>query len=190
MKTLETQKDSETQEFAELVKRGVECWQKAGEIVTKMLEADPDWVERASKKTGLSVEAIMMFDRIGRRQLHAELILSDAPGIVALRGLPYQMQVKHSAEPIDVLVHTDAGWDSLKVDARNMTKDQVRMVFHKASIRSLAGQRAWLESKSADQAAKAVKDDSQYRIVSGQLVILGPCKFTRVELARLMVELS
>jgi hypothetical protein len=142
--------NDETAQFVQLVMKGIQCWMEAGKLVAKKLNEDPDWADRVHElHPEISVETIYAFDKVGRMQLHPQLLLSDCPGHVQLRRLSYDAQQKYLGEPVPLLVRTESGWESLNVDVRNLTTLQAAQVFEGSKgVRSDAAQRAWLESRA------------------------------------------
>lgn len=183
-------KQDAIQEFQALVSQGIEAWLKAGQIVAAQIDEDPAWLDKCSTRTRLSSETILAFDQIGRRKLHPRLMVSDAPGVVALRRLPYSVQEKHIAEPVELLVSSDGKWETLLVDVHNLTRLQAKQVFDKDKVRSSAAQRAWIEGETLKRTVPEVPDQCPYRIVKRTLVIQEPCQLTARDLARLLADME
>ena len=178
-------------QFAELVFKGIELWTQAGKIAAEAIDADPEWPEKVkTTHPEISLDVVYAFDRIGRGQLHPKLLVNDCPGYVRLRNLPLPEQERFIENPVDLLVKTPGGWETLRVSVLNLTPAQARQVFDKKSVRTLAAQRAFLESDTTQkELAKSAKDEP-YRVVGNSLVILQPCKLDRRDIARLLVEME
>lgn len=174
--------------FIELFLKGIELWLEAGRIVSQALEEDPDFAEKVNAAhPEISVDTVYAFDRIGRKQLHPKLVISDSPGARKLRRLPYTMQEKYTDEPVPVLIRTESGWETLKVNVFNLTSEQAAQVFDGDVIRTEGAQRAWLESK----ASKAlIQVDEPYRVSGRKLLIMQPCQLNAKQLATILAQME
>jgi hypothetical protein len=180
---------SDAKYFVDLVFKGIECWIEAGQFVATKIDENPNFVDEVCREfPQLSPEYVIRFEQVGRKKLHPQLILSSAPGARRLISLPYSLQEKHITEPVDVVIKTDAGWETLKIDIRNLTKDQADQVFERDSIRSEAAQRAFIEDRAAKRVAPSTNADLPYRIVKNKLVVMEPCTFSASELARILSQ--
>lgn len=186
MKTSVQKTDSE--QFVDLVMQGIECWQQAGALVVRAIDSNPNFIDEVCDKCpDITPELVHRFEQIGRKQLCAKLLISDAPGVRRLRRLPYSLQEKHSVEPVSLIL---SNGESLRVDVRNLTPDQAAQVFAEDRIRSDAEQRSWIEDKRSKSSAPSNKSNAPYRVVGKKLVVMTACTLERKELARLLAELD
>jgi hypothetical protein len=186
------QRSSVTQ-FAELVQRGVECWLDAGKIVCAEIDNDPDWPDKVHEQhPEIGLATIYSFERIGRMELHPQLLVADSPGARKLRQLPYSLQVKYTNSPLEVLTKTETGWEQLLVGVHNLTSKQANQVFDANNIRTPEAQRAWIESQATQEASAdlAKNANEPYRVVGKQLVVLHPCRLTITQLAQAIAQMS
>jgi hypothetical protein len=175
-------------EFTRLVFAGIESWVKAGEIVARNLDADPEWADKVCvQEPSLSLETVLAFDRIGRGKLHPRLLVSNKPGAVRLRNLPLPLQKRYLEEPVPLLVKSDGKVETLGVSLWNLTPSQCRQVFDKDGVRSEGAQRAWLESHAREAVPVAVAD---FEVVGRQLVVRQPCKLSRAQIARALADME
>lgn len=180
--------ESDIDRIASLINQGVQAWIEAGKIVANAIDKDPDFAEKLNAKhPEVSVEMVYALDRVGRRELHPKLLLSEYPGVRRLRRLPYSLQEKYVNNPVPVLVNGPKGWESLQVDINNLTPQQAAQVFDKNGVRSDAAQRAYIESQKAKQPAKEYKDPC--RVVGHRLVIAQPCEITAKELSHFLAQM-
>lgn len=187
MSTNQIEKNAAKQ-VADLIYQGVDSWLKAGEIIAREMDKNPDFIEQISDQyPDLPVNILYRFEQIGRKQVYPRLLLNDSPGARRLIKMPYALQVKYSDEPMALL--TKSG-DSLKVEVRNLTPDQANQAFASDHIRTLAEQRAWLEDKESFSAAVPASGNPPYRIVGKTVVVMQGCKFSVGDLARILVELE
>jgi hypothetical protein len=178
-------------QFAWCVQQGINAWQKAGEIVVREIEKDPSFPERvAAKFASISEHTVRVFQRIGLKQIHPELYLSAKPGAKMLLRLPYETQEKHLKEPVDLLIKTGEGWETLRADVDKLTKDQAEQVFDRDGIRDAAAQRLYIESKAARQTASTPKHKDEFKVIGKTLHVLGPCQLSRKQLLRIIEDME
>lgn len=176
------------QAIVDLIQKGIEAWHEAGKLIAARMDENPEFIElMAAEYPELSTEVLYRFEQIGRNQIVPSLLLNDSPGVRRLRKLPYQLQVKHSNEPITLTVR---GGSTLLVDVRNLTSEQAAQVFAKDRIRTAAEQRAYIEDRMALEPASVERANLPYRIVGHELVVMKACKFTTAELLRLAADLQ
>lgn len=191
MKTIETIHDKEINEFAELVQQGIECWFKAGQIVTRAIDSDPEWASKVTARyPQLTAEIIFRFEQIGRRQMLPQLLVSDCPGYRALRRLPYSMQEAVMSRGVEVLTCHNGDYDALMVEPINLTSNQCRQVFAANRIRSLAEQRALVESYELKNRPVKATAIQPYKVRNGRLIVNTPVEFSRKDLARILAEME
>jgi hypothetical protein len=179
----------EMDEFVKLVMAGIEAWFKAGEIVARNMDANPDWVDEVCRRCPeITPETVLAFDRVGRRKLHPRLLASNKPGAVRMRSLPFELQEKYLKEPVPVIVKQGKEVETLAVSVWNLTSEQCRQVFDGDTIRSEGAQRAWLESKRKPAIPFEVTEP--YRISGHTLVVLEPCKLSCKQLLSLAAQMQ
>ena len=137
-----------------------------------------------------SMEVLNHFELIGRKQLCPQLLVSEAPGVRALRRMPISDQQRYLKEPIDLLVVNDQDHTShIKAMVYNFTTEQTMQVFAKTHIRDQAGQRTWVENRKAKLSPKKSLD-TDYVVRRQEVIINRPCVLTRNDLIRLLAETS
>lgn len=135
------------EELKSLFLQGIESLKKAGDKLVEMLEAGAD-LPSIADNTGLPADVLAQLERIGRNQLNPSLLLANYPAAVALQRLSVSEQNRLLANPVEVLLLKNGVADTLLVEAKNMTREQVTQVFAKGHVRALPEQRAWLESRA------------------------------------------
>lgn len=172
--------------FAELINQGRSVWIEAGKIAKELVEESPEIVDKLAEESGTSAETVMAFVAIGQRTLHPDTLLNDKPGIRALRRQSYSLQEKYLKAPVELLL---ASGDTLLADVRNLTDAQVKQVFSKNGIRTIAAQRTYIEDlKSKEVQVVQGEIDLPYRVVKGKVIIMQPCTLTKRDLIRLLDE--
>ncbi len=136
------------EELKSLFLQGIESLKKAGDKLVEMLEAGAD-LPSIADNTGLPADVLAQLERIGRNQLNPSLLLANYPAAVALQRLSVSEQNRLLSEPVEVLLLKGGDTHTLRVEAKNMTREQVTQVFAKGHVRALPEQRAWLASRTA-----------------------------------------
>ena len=185
---MQTLTKSAIKQFVSLFQEGYEAWVKAGKLVAGQLEQDPDFAEKVHAECPeISVDTVYAFDRLGRKELHPKLLVSDSPGAKKLRRLPYSVQEKLTDSPVSVLIKTERGWDTLNVSVFNLTAEQASQVFDSDCVRNEAQQRAFIESKCSKA---LIQVDEPYRVSGRKLLVMQPCQLTAKQLARILSEME
>jgi hypothetical protein len=193
MKTTLTknQKTQKIQEFASLCQQGIDAWVKAGEILVELVEDDPhvfDKIIEADPRMNAGI--LGRFEQMGRKVLHPQLVLSDAPGYEKLAEMPYSVQERFLSEPVSLVVETGNGTDILLVAARNLTQHQTRQVFGKGRIRTEGEQRAWLMDQRSRKAKPAGSNIPAWTIRGGRVYFSEGATLSAGELATIITQLT
>lgn len=174
--------------FVELFQRGYDAWIEAGKIVAGALESDPDFAEKVhAKHPEISCDTVYAFDRLGRKELHPKLLISDSPGAKKLRRLPYSVQERYCDAPVPLLIKNENGWEVLMASVFNLTTDQANQVFDGDGVRPDGAQRTWLENKNSKA---IIQVDEAYRVSGRKLIVMHPCQFTAGQLARMLADME
>jgi hypothetical protein len=190
MKTELTKNNNTAERFYDLITKGMEAWVEAGKLVANEIDANPGFVDEVCEKfPDISPEMVIRFDQIGRMEVHPRLLLSDSAGVRKLRKLPYALQEKYAASPVQLLINDKDGYQPLNVDVRNLTSDQANQVFTADGIRSPAAQRAWIENRKASEVVfSSQATEKPWRITRGKIYFTSPCSLKTSELARILAE--
>lgn len=176
-----------------LIEQGVAAWQQAGQLIAQELDEAEDF-EAAKDELCLSLnvgeDIVMRFYAIGKKLTFAPLLIADGPGVVALLKCPYDVQERYATQPLDVLVRQGNDWATLKITARNLTGDQAKQVFKNGEIRSIAAQRAFIESRNTARYNPNVTQETPYVIRNHKLVIRNGPTFTATELLRILAAME
>lgn len=182
--------DSSIVRILELVRKGMECWLEAGAILVKLYDADPNNRERARRHfSRLPAGVQSTLERLGRKQLAYEVYAGAGVGFRELSRMPYDIQVKHVTEPVELLVLDNNGKaDVLKVAVKDLSRDQARQVFGRQEPRDLAAQRAYLADLNRQKVPLRIEDN--FRVSKDKVVILKPCELTRQQLASILAQMG
>ena len=178
-------------QFAELIRKGWECWVKAGEIYVEAIEADPEFAERVlAAVPELTPSILRKFEMLGRQQLHPRLLLMDGPGVKKLRAMPYSTQAKHLADPIEMLVIRGEETDTLMVDVKELSTEAARQVFASDHVRSLPEQRSYIEASRALSVGEPKDYETPWEVKRGKVYFNRTCTLTRQEMAAILASMA
>lgn len=179
-------------EVVALIGKGIECWQKAGEVIVQLLdEHEMTVADIAEKSVYLTEDVVTRFEQLGRKQIMPNLLVADYPAARHLIRLPYSEQKRALESSVELLVMEGKTPTTLKVAVENLTPQQCKQVFN-GHIRSIGAQRAYLEEKRAEQeVAPAIRQAHElYRVRGKRVIILQPCELTSRQLANIIAEIE
>jgi hypothetical protein len=180
-------------EFIALITQGIECWNKAGEIIVQLLdEHDMTISEIAETSEFLTEDILTRFEQLGRKQLIPRLLVADYPAARHLVRLPYSEQKRAVETSIDLLLFDGKETSVLKVSVENLTPAQCRQVFDGDQVRSTGAQRAWLEDKRATQEIRDALESpgALYQVRGKRVVFKRPCELSAGQLAQIIAEIE
>lgn len=180
-------------EFVALVTQGIECWNKAGEIVVRLLDEHNMTIADIAETSELLTEDIVTrFEQLGRKQLIPCLLVADYPAARHLVRLPYSEQKRAVETSVDLLVCEGKDTSVLKVSVENLTPTQCRQVFDGDQVRSIGAQRAWLEDRRATQEIRDVLSSpgALYQVRGKRVVFKRPCELSAGQLAQIISEIE
>jgi hypothetical protein len=180
-------------EFIALITQGIECWNKAGEIIVQLLdEHDMTISEIAETSEFLTEDILTRFEQLGRKQLIPRLLVADYPAARHLVRLPYSEQKRAVETSIDLLLFDGKDTSVLKVSVENLTPAQCRQVFDGDQVRSTGAQRAWLEDKRSSQEIRDALESpgALYQVRGKRVVFKRPCELSAGQLAQIIAEIE
>ena len=125
---------------------------------------------------------------VGNHEMDVRLLLPSSPGATALRRMSPIVQATVLADGVKVA--TGRG-DHLIVSLDNLMQDQVRQVFSLDHVRDIPEQVAWMESNSGPRSVSvSVPGSSPWRVNGAKIVVSHACTLTRLDLARMLVEIG
>lgn len=181
------------QRIIDALSRGLAAFAEAGEILVNALTEYPNIKERIMElEPRIDPQALADLERIGRKQLHPMLMASNRPALRALRRMPYSEQERYATQPVELLIVDSADKTStLQVSIHSMTADQSRQAFNGNHVRSLAEQRAYIETERAKRMIKqAPPITSDYVVSRGRIVTNRPLTLTQEDLVRMLSEIT
>ncbi len=135
------------EKFGEYLKEGLAYIRKACEVYVKAIDSDPSNIHRFKEKYELTDTAWIRFEQVGRGLLHEKLLTDYSLGARKLKMLSFSEQARYTASPVEYLTKDN---DVLKIQLCNLTRNQIKQVFAEDHVRSIAEQRAFIESSKDD----------------------------------------
>ena len=143
MKTLA---DSRLQEFLDLVRLGAETWVKAGRLLCRIQDDNPQAVPLLLElNPDLTRDVLEKFMAMGKRTLHPSLVLDDSPAAKRLALLPYDQQEQLLRAKVRVVVRTADGPMEREKRVCDLTKGEAERVIGETGLRTMAEQRRLLK---------------------------------------------
>lgn len=160
-------------------------------LYVEAIDVNPE-IKTELIEMGLPSSFLNNSERVGRGELHPNLMLKSGHQFARLRFLPLSEQTKALDAPIEVLC---INGDKLKVAIDNLTKQQVDQVMSSSGIRDIPAQKAYIESqKQSLDINKKINPDpvittqKKYFITRGKLHV-GKVSFTKAELLNILQEI-
>jgi len=181
------------QQIIDALNRGLSAFSDAGKLLVDAIAEYPNIKERIMElEPRIDPQALADLERIGRKQLHPMLMASNRPALKALRKMPYSEQERYATQPVELLVVANPdNTTTLQVSIHSMTADQVRQAFNGNHVRSLAEQRAYIESEKSKRMIKqAPPITSDYVVSRGCIVTNRPMTLTQEDLVRMLAEVT
>jgi hypothetical protein len=177
------------EEVAGLISQGIECWQKAGELVVRLLDDHGmTTAEIAGSSPYLTQSIISRFEQLGRKQIVPRLLVADFPAAKHVIRLTYSEQKRVLDSPVELLTLEESTTDKLAVSVENLTHQQCKQVFGTNYVRTLGAQRAYLEEQKTKTPVLLV--EPLYKIRGKRVVFTQPCEMTARQLAQILAEVE
>ena len=190
MKTLPITATDKLSLIKNLFHQGVLAWISAGEMLVQLIDEDGKTLEEINDTLEMPLDVLATLEKIGRKQINPQLLLSDYPAARQIERLPLSEQDRLMIEPVDVLICGDGNTDVIKVQVQHMTREQVRQVFARNYVRPINEQRAWIEGQRKPQAITQHGLPYEINVRKHTVVFRTGCEVTRSELARLVAQLQ
>jgi len=80
----------------------------------------------------------------------------------------------------------------MMVEVKNLTQSQCKQVFDRTCLRSIGGQRAYMEAKKEESRLQAVPAEVQplYKVKGKKVIFTQACEVSARELARILSEIE
>jgi hypothetical protein len=183
--------DALIKEFANLYQQGIQAWTRAGEIIVKLVDADPhafEWI--IAEYPDFNPTILSRFEKIGRKLVHPKLFLSSAPGTKKLQSLPYSVQERLIEEPVPLIVEVEGGVDVLLVKAKDMSRDQADQCFASDHVRTEAEQRAWIIDRRSTAARNVTPECPWKKAGKDTIEFTKGAKLNRKQIMAILMQLE
>ena len=174
-------------EFQSALESGIENIVKASAVYVEAIDSDPTAKEMflSSFADVIPSSAWAGFEAVGRKQMHPKLLFGAGGNRGYLKYLPYSDQEQIMAgHKYDFLI---SGGDSIRVDPREITKEQVRQLFGRGHVRTLGEQRSYLESLNVPHfEIKQTAVPMPYTISSHKVYIKADTVMTKRDVKRML----
>jgi hypothetical protein len=179
-------------ELTGLITQGIECWQKAGELVVQLLDKHSmTTAQIAGSSPYLTENLVARFEQLGRKQIVPRLLIAEFPAARYIIKLPYSEQRRVLEAPVDLLLITPTGADTLQTPVENLTPQQCRQVFNGSHVRNLGAQRTYLEeSRMQQEPLTLLPAEPPYKIRGKRIIFTQPCEMTARQLAQILTEVE
>lgn len=179
-------------QIGSLVGAALQQIRQAGLIVVRLLDEDGLSPEELAEKSGVQKAILNRLEQVGRQKLHPSLYLGEKRYSAALAKMPYPVQ-KNLLEENGALEVLVGDGDVLKVRVEALEPIQIKQVFSSSRVRTVAEQRAWLESQKTIASIKttdASKTGVSYEVIGGKLVVHVPQHFSLKTLERIVSQMK
>ncbi len=176
-------------EFREAFSAGVESIVKASGIYVAAIDENTSNAATFQEAFGDIIPASAWggFEAVGRKWMHPKLLLGGGGRYSGkIKRLPYSTQEAiFNGKRFDLMTKTG---DTLKVDIRECTPEQVEQLVDGSSVRALSAQKAWLEARAIEPAPQDV-EQLPYVISGGKVIFRRGVSMTKRELNRIISEM-
>jgi hypothetical protein len=147
---------SAVEEFKQAMSQGLSKIYEACKIYVSEIQKG-NKVQFQKSLPEIPEQAWIKFELIGRGQLHQRLLYGGGAAQSAVSVLPMSQQEDVINNGVELLL---TNGETLNVSVENLTRLQIKQVFNSGNIRSIAAQRAWLESEKTHKSHPAINRDT------------------------------
>ena len=180
--------ETEIRKFRELFALGISALREAARIYVRTIDTNGlAKREFARQMPEIPSAAWDTLEQVGRGLLHERLLLLGGRVQDVMKGLPLSSQTDAIENGVDVLLHDGT---VMRMKPENLVASQLSQVFGGGCVRSIAAQRAWMESRRNYQLARLAQGNIRYRVEGCHLVVLAPVSIDAEELRRLLEQMK
>ena len=176
-------------EFREAFNAGIDGIVKAAAVYVDAVDENPRNADKFTEAFDGVVPSLAwsQFEAIGRKWMHPRLLMGGGGRYAAkIKRLPYSVQERiFAGERFDLVCQ---GGDTLKVDIRETTPEQVDQIIDGTHLRTPSEQRAYLESRSAIRSPLQA-EPMPYTVQDGKVTFRRGTVLTKADLKRLLMEM-
>lgn len=180
--------ETEITRFRELFRLGICAVKEASRIYVRAIDRDASAKQAFREQIPeVPYTAWTSFEKIGRGQMHENLLLIGGRVQTMMKTLPYSEQVEALDNGIEVLLHDGT---TMRIMPESLTQSQISQVFENGNIRTVEGQRAWMESRRDYDLPYVRSPKNDYSVEGMVLVINAPMSFSFTELKDILKRME
>jgi hypothetical protein len=142
--------------FVDLIHKGIKSWQAAGALLEAARQKDRDIYAKIIKREPLlSVDMLETIERIGRKEIAPQLLISTSMPLQRLIAYPYDEQLRLCSQPIDVVVSVNNGKPKVENKlVRDLSRLEMKRALGPSGVLTVKEQTAlWIPRHSEGNAA-------------------------------------
>jgi len=149
------------------------------------LDAKPELADEL-EEVGVNRELIRRLERLGRGQIHPQLVFSTTPGAEKLLTVPLSEQSRALESGLEIM--DDDETTSRNIPINELSSAQAQQAISRGRIRTLAEQRTWIRDKKKKVSPVSAKED--FRICSDHVITTRPGKWPKRLILQWLMEMS
>lgn len=176
-------------QFSAAFSAGLKRIAEAAELYVVAIDNDPRAKEQFIEKFRDKIPASMwsQIEKVGRRELHAQILFGAVPNAKHIRLLPFAQQ-KRFIETKDTVALVTPKGGVMKARPVDLKPEQAARVFDKRRVRTVKEQVDYIEKVEAKAAAPAVK--KRYTIINNSVHFWHNTILSKSELQDILAELK
>jgi hypothetical protein len=139
-----------------LIREGIQNWQTAGAVLVELRKRTPGiYAEIIRREPLLSVDMLETIERIGRKEIAPQLLISTSMPLKRLIAYPYDDQLRLCSQPIYVVVSVNNGNPKVeKKLVRDLSRLEMKRALGPSGVLTVKEQTAlWIPRHSEGNAA-------------------------------------
>jgi hypothetical protein len=175
--------------FAKLVKDGLNKWTKAGELLVSIIDDDPNCFKKIVKRHPfITNDLLSAFERIGRKQLHPMLLLSNSVASRRIASFPYAEQNRIMTDGVHVLRRHGGRDEFVRKSIDELTQSDVNLSLDDRRLKSPEEQKKALDALEKKWSDSNKRREVRYSINGQNITFFHDCTFSRGELESIIDE--
>ena len=177
-------------DIAAALQRARDGIKEAAVMVVQICDADPQALYKCSKATSIPYNVLANLEKVGRGQMHIELLFDTSPASKAVALLPPAQQAKCYDAPIQVAVRREGKTYVEEKKAQQLTPAEVRVVFDVVDHRVRPVEEQMKVVTDTTIKPRACQPAQRYIITGDSITILAATTFTAVQIEDVLAKLK
>jgi len=173
--------------FLTLLQGSANTLLQAAQMLVRLKENDPNIIEQVVS-AGASPRLVGDLLRVGEGSLNPSLLFDNSAAAKKVKQLPVSAQAEIIKRGAVEVVMAGSGGDTIMVPLHAMSPEQVKQALGPTGQQSRADQLAYLRRNS--RPAGPDIDQPAYLARKDRLIINRPCELSRLQVIRLLEEMS